>query len=586
MKKMLALLLSIIMAVSLAAPAFAAPGDGEPAASISGPVDSGILDDIQDDDFDWWTAEKEYLDAHPGLEEQLKASAYDYFAREYSEFGSPEEYMELEELTEEEFLKEMVLCQVQDLMAAEELQAQVDALKEALGGVPGQTGVMINGRYIQFPDAVPEVVKGRTMVPVRALVETLGGEVEYQSGAVEFVLGSYTYEFAIGRTTVTVTPVQDSGGDAFHRDTIKMDCAPYLKNNRTYVPIRFISEALGYEVGWDGTFQTAVLLDKTALAAEIDKDFTIINKVQASRGLALGEGESSLTESQCSLKATLFDTLNGSKTYTADMSGSTLMNTQAVNGTYSFTLSDNVLEALTELMVQSGVDAEEAAMVSAVISGMKEMEVIMTAEGKIWAHAPILDELYGQENVWAAMDLGPELGALFALQMDASSMTIGTVAASTVDANSVMSYITTMSGMVGMMNTLYGDEQFVTADGVSTLTIGLDDLAAMDPDSAQAVQDAFKEYQITMKVDEKGGVTASCVMETAAQEGVPAMKITIDAVQSTGKADVTMTLHVANLGEVELTASSTESVSTDAPNTQPPEGSVIIDTDIPAPMPE
>lgn len=30
------------------------------------------------------------------------------------------------------------------------------------------------------------------------------------------------------------------------------DVYPYIKNNRTYVPIRFIAEELGYDVKWDG----------------------------------------------------------------------------------------------------------------------------------------------------------------------------------------------------------------------------------------------------------------------------------------------------------------------------------------------
>ena len=100
------------------------------------------------------------------------------------------------------------------------------------------------------------------------------------------------------------------------------------------------------------------------------------------------------------------------------------------------------------------------------------------------------------------------------------------------------------------------------------------------------MKDAFKQYEVTMEVDEQGGVTASCVMETAAQEGVPGVKITMDAVQSAGKAEVAMTVHVANVCEVELTASTSETVSTDAPSTEPPEGSVIIDADAPTPLPE
>ena len=45
-------------------------------------------------------------------------------------------------------------------------QQQRDEIKKALGGVPGQVGVMVNGVYVKFPDAAPEVAGGRTMVPV------------------------------------------------------------------------------------------------------------------------------------------------------------------------------------------------------------------------------------------------------------------------------------------------------------------------------------------------------------------------------------------------------------------------------------
>lgn len=35
------------------------------------------------------------------------------------------------------------------------------------GGVPGQVNVMLNGKCITFPDAIPEIISERTMVPLR-----------------------------------------------------------------------------------------------------------------------------------------------------------------------------------------------------------------------------------------------------------------------------------------------------------------------------------------------------------------------------------------------------------------------------------
>lgn len=60
----------------------------------------------------------------------------------------------------------------------------VNAFKTALGGVPGQIGVMVNGVYVKFPDAAPEVAGGRTMVPVRPIVEALEGKANMADGKV------------------------------------------------------------------------------------------------------------------------------------------------------------------------------------------------------------------------------------------------------------------------------------------------------------------------------------------------------------------------------------------------------------------
>ena len=60
-----------------------------------------------------------------------------------------------------------------------------------------------------------------------------------------------------------------------------------------------------------------------------------------------------------------------------------------------------------------------------------------------------------------------------------------------------------------------------------------------------------------MKVDGKGAVTGSIVMETSAQSGIPAIRITMDSTQSSERATVTMECHVANIGEAKLTLTTT-----------------------------
>ena len=99
---------------------------------------------------------------------------------------------------------------------------------------------------------------------------------------------------------------------------------------------------------------------------------------------------------------------------------------------------------------------------------------------------------------------------------------------------------------------------------------------ALSPEMEEA-KAAFKEYQITMKVDGKGKVDVACNLETAAQAGVPAIKLIMDAKQDGGNVTMNMSLHVANLCEGKLTLTQTWGAATQTPEDQPPEGSTVVD---------
>lgn len=626
MKKLLALLLSAMMAASLAVPAFAdspdgpAPVDGAytvdgEAAPVYNPGDvipidvipiSAIPPEITVDEAlgiiggqdgptsivvggqiggwnDLFPDRDEYLADHPGLEEQFRTNAYDYFTQAYAGlWETPEEYMESLGMTEEEFLDLMVDAQIWDLLRAEYDQWAIDTTKEALGGVPGQVGVMVNGVYVKFPDAAPEVAGGRTMVPVRALVEAMGGEVDYefadQKDSVRLFIDKYTINFTIGGTTAVRHTRGTDTGEA--DKTIEMDCAPYIKGGRTYVPVRFIAEALGYEVGWDSQYETAILLDRAALAAKIDKDFTILNRVQANRAPAVEEGKSLRETLRGSVTLTLFDTLNGNQTYKLDLTGRTLLGSEAVNGAYSVTISDNAVDALMEHVLDTywyldEMD-EQVELLRTVLTSLKDMEFILNRDGMAWVHAPILDELGGEEDVWCGLDFGRDLAdALFA-GTDASDLTVGTVLASLVPTDSV-SMQSEMDGMVMLMAELYSDDKFTTSGGVSTRTFGMDELAELAGVDMDEVKEQFKEYSITMKVDSRGGTTVSMKMETSAQYGTPGMRITMDAAQDSSGSSLTMTCHAANMGELKLTMTTTQQTTSGQPAVEPPEGANVVD---------
>ncbi|PYI56468.1 stalk domain-containing protein [Paenibacillus flagellatus] len=125
----------------------------------------------------------------------------------------------------------------------------------------GTIKVVYGNRPIDF-DALPELSNGRTMVPVRVIAEALGFEVTFdenaQTGERQVNLGKAgtTVGLTIGKAEVRKT-VQ-----AAPESTKSIDVAPYIKDDRTYVPVRFFAEELGLDVQWDNATSTVILRDK------------------------------------------------------------------------------------------------------------------------------------------------------------------------------------------------------------------------------------------------------------------------------------------------------------------------------------
>lgn len=107
---------------------------------------------------------------------------------------------------------------------------------EAKGGL---FKVIIKGKPM---DIIPIVENDRTLVPLRAISEELGFDVEYieESKAVIIRKGDKHIEIIIDSIKAKV-----DGKD------MELDVKPFIKEEKTYVPLRFISENLAEEVIWD-----------------------------------------------------------------------------------------------------------------------------------------------------------------------------------------------------------------------------------------------------------------------------------------------------------------------------------------------
>jgi hypothetical protein len=111
----------------------------------------------------------------------------------------------------------------------------------------GSNIIKLNGADKQI-DSPPVVVNGRTFVPIRALVENIGGTIGYNPDTEEITINykTMTLVMQIGNTMATLnnTPVE-------------MDVAPYISaEGRTMIPLRFVSENFGLNVIWHNDNQS------------------------------------------------------------------------------------------------------------------------------------------------------------------------------------------------------------------------------------------------------------------------------------------------------------------------------------------
>ena len=90
--------------------------------------------------------------------------------------------------------------------------------------------------------------KGTAMIPLFGLIEEMGGEIEWIGDTQEINIGA-----ASGRVEMQVqrkTIVAEHPNYGMIRYTL--DVAPKIKDSKVYIPLRFVSEHLGYDVSWNG----------------------------------------------------------------------------------------------------------------------------------------------------------------------------------------------------------------------------------------------------------------------------------------------------------------------------------------------
>lgn len=125
---------------------------------------------------------------------------------------------------------------------------------------PTSPTVYLDGKQLSF-DVPPSIINGRMLVPLRTIFEGLGASLEWD-GKTQTVVAAKDFM----KVQVTVGEKEAfKNGQSF-----MLDVPAAIINGRTMVPLRFVSEAMGSAVDWNGSTRTITISSKPKAVPEIE----------------------------------------------------------------------------------------------------------------------------------------------------------------------------------------------------------------------------------------------------------------------------------------------------------------------------
>ena len=126
----------------------------------------------------------------------------------------------------------------------------------------------IDGDIIET-DVAPEIVNDRTLIPVRCFFEKFDAKVSWVES---------TKQVVIENDDKSIILKIDDKTAYVNNEAVKLDVAPVIKNDRTLVPVRFISENLGYNVDWKDETRSVYITSPEPVEEE-----SVITKVSVTK---------------------------------------------------------------------------------------------------------------------------------------------------------------------------------------------------------------------------------------------------------------------------------------------------------------
>lgn len=149
---------------------------------------------------------------------------------------------------------------------AKEIQ-KTDAEAEENGKTPqydsaDDVTINIDGNYIMpFPDQQPVIIDGHTMVPIRALMETLEKTVEWDGENEQTIISDDTIKVRLTTGSDTlIKEITNPLNGSVREVKQKLEAAPVVINGRTCLPLREVVEAFDCAVIWEQETKTILII--------------------------------------------------------------------------------------------------------------------------------------------------------------------------------------------------------------------------------------------------------------------------------------------------------------------------------------
>ncbi len=113
----------------------------------------------------------------------------------------------------------------------------------------GDPTAYING-VPRLLDAAPFIAQSRTMVPIRFISEAFGAEVQWDNAERKITI-------QLEKNQIILWIQQQNA--LINEQEYTLDAPPIIVNQRTFVPVRFISEGFGAEVSWEPEHQIVTI---------------------------------------------------------------------------------------------------------------------------------------------------------------------------------------------------------------------------------------------------------------------------------------------------------------------------------------